>query len=134
MDACHAQRRRTIPIDHSPLRKTSRRADWALHPGSRQASLRRIILRRITGIGMPRHFVSGIVRLLVGRLLGLARQFTSNDAHVARSLDAYPNRMTFNPQHRDGDVVTDSDLLLELSRQYEHGTLLVPERRVLRAI
>ena len=47
--------------------------------------------------------------------------FLTVDRNVLRSIDAEPNLVSSDFNHRDPDFVPDDDCLVRLSRQDEHG-------------
>jgi hypothetical protein len=52
------------------------------------------------------------------------RQFSTDNSHFARGLDADPHRLTFDAQDRDDNVLADLNLLRRLPRENQHGLLL----------
>tara|TARA_B100002052_G_C15870475_1_gene594446 strand:+ start:483 stop:812 length:330 start_codon:yes stop_codon:yes gene_type:complete len=50
--------------------------------------------------------------------------FASQDADIAWRIDTDAYRVPFDLEDGDGDIVANTDLLLKLSGEYEHGSLL----------
>jgi hypothetical protein len=49
--------------------------------------------------------------------LVVTRQFSTNHAHIAWSIDADANRIAFDAQDRNRDILANCHLLLQLTRE-----------------